>query len=428
MGSLVQDLRFSVRALRNAPLFTAVALLSLALGIGANTAIFTLIHQIILQPLPVERPEQLVNLAGRGKHYGGNNGPDKLSFPMYQDIRDKNQVFSGMFCSRDHTVSLTFAGRTELVGAEFVSGNYFPALGIGPAAGRVFSASDDLPQGGHPLAVLSYRYWKTRFGGDRSIIGRRLVVNGFPLTVIGVSQDGFDGIRPGYSPQLRIPVTMYDYLPPGPFPRLNERRQRWLDVFGRLRPGVTRERAEAALQPLFHQILHMEVQQEAFAKASPEVRAEFLKMWMEAMPASRGRSDLRKEYSKALLALMAIVALVLLIACSNLANLLLARAASRQKEIAVRLAMGAGRGRLVRLLLTESLLLSAAGGVLGLALAVLVDKALMTFLPARFAALSLSSAPDWTVLGFASLVSILAACCSASRPRSSPRARSLPTP
>src|SRR5215470_10094083 len=167
MAAILQDFLYSLRTLRKSPVFLSVAVLSLAFGIGANTAIFTLIHQLILQPLPVKHPEQLVMLAGRGKHYGGNNGFDRLSYPMYQEIRDKNQVFSGMFCTYPATVSASFEGRTELIGADFVSGNYFPVLRIGAAVGRVFAPSDDLHQGAHPLAVLSNGYWRTRFGADR---------------------------------------------------------------------------------------------------------------------------------------------------------------------------------------------------------------------------------------------------------------------
>ncbi|HYW48584.1 MAG TPA: ABC transporter permease [Bryobacteraceae bacterium] len=403
-----QDLRFALRTVRKSPLFSAVAVLSLALGIGANTAIFTLIHQLILQPLPVKNPEQLVMLAGRGRHYGGNNGRNKLAYPMYQDIRDRNQVFSGMFCAYDTTVSLAFEGKTELVTGEFVSGNYFPVLGVGAAMGRVFTASDDLMQGGHPLAVLSYGYWRTRFSGDRGILGKKIIVNGYPLTVVGVSQAGFDGIQPGFAPQIRIPVTMVDELPRTNFQRLNERRFRWTMVFGRLKPGMTLTSAQAGLQPLFHRIIGMEVQQEAFAKASPLVKQEFLKMWMEVMPGSKGRSQLRDRFEKPLVALMAIVALVLLIACSNLANLLIARASTRQKEIAVRLALGASRGSLIRQLLVESLVISAAGGVLGVLLAIVIDRALIGFIPTGSTPLSLSSSPDWTVLGFAAAVSCVA--------------------
>jgi predicted permease len=408
MGALLKDLRYSLRSLRKSPVFLAVAVASLALGIGANTAIFTLIHELILQPLPVRNPEQLVMLAGRGEHYGGNNGPDKLSYPMYAEIRDKNQVFSGMFCTFPTTVSASFAGRTELIGADFVSGNYFPVLGIGAAVGRVFTASDDLYQGAHPLAVLSYGYWRARFASDPRIVGKQIEVNGRSLTIIGVSQAGFDGVEPGRAPQIRIPVTMADDLPRTNYPRLSNDRFRWAEVFGRLKPGMSIEKAQAGLQPLFHQIIDREVTEKAFAHVEPIVKDKFLHMWMEVMPGSKGRSNLRRIYSKPLFALMGVVGLVLLIACSNLANLLIARASARQKEIAVRLALGAGRGRLIRQLLAESLLLSAVGGAMGVALAIGIDQALIDFLPASHTPRSLTSTPDWTVLGFTFALSLFA--------------------
>jgi predicted permease len=359
MSTFVRDLRYAIRVLRRSPLFAGVAVLSLALGIGANAAIFTLINQLILQQLPVRHPEQLVLLTARGKHYGSNNGPNALSYPMYQDFRDRNQVFSGMFARHGATFSLTFEGRTELAAGELVSGNYFPVLGVGAALGRVFTASDDLVQGANPVAVLSYRYWKARFNGDRGVVGRRIVIDGYPFTIIGVSAPAFDGIAPGYSPQIRVPLTMNDVFSEQ-FKQLNDRRRRFIQVFGRLRPGVTMDQARASLQPLFHQIVNMEVRMPAFAKASNYSKSEFLRMWMDTLPASKGRSQLREQFSKPLLALMAIVALVLLIACSNLANLLIARASSRQKEIALRLALGAGRSRLIRQLLVESVLLAAS--------------------------------------------------------------------
>jgi predicted permease len=390
------------------PVFLAVAVLSLALGIGANTAIFSLINQLILQPLPVRDPEQLVMLAGRGEHYGGNNGRDRISYPMYAQIRDKNQVFSGMFCTFPTAVSVTTGGHTDLVGADLVSGNYFPVLGVGAAVGRVFTASDDLIQGAHPLAVLSYGYWRARFAADPSIVGKQISVNGRSLTIIGVSQAGFDGVEPGRAPQIRIPITMKDALPSTDFPRLSNDRFRWTEVFGRLKPGVTLEKAQAGLQPLFHQILDQEVTEKPFAKTAPFVKQQFLKMWMEVMPGSKGRSNLRRTYSTPLFALMAITGLVLLIACSNLANLLIARASARQKEIAVRLALGAGRGRLIRQLLVESFLLASVGGALGVGLAVVLDRALLDFLPSGRTPLSISPTPDWTVLAFTFAISLLA--------------------
>src|ERR1051326_895460 len=188
MSLALQNLRYALRTLRKSPLFTTVAVLSLALGIGANTAIFTLINQLILQLLPVKHPEELVLLTARGSHYGSNTGGNALSYPMYQDFRDKNQVFAAMFCRFGMSMSLGFEEKTEMVSGEMVSGNYFPVLGVGAALGRVFTASDDLYQGGHPLAVLSYGYWQSRFSGDRDVIGRRITVNGYPLTIVGVSQ------------------------------------------------------------------------------------------------------------------------------------------------------------------------------------------------------------------------------------------------
>jgi predicted permease len=406
MGNFVQDLRYAVRTLRKAPLFTSVAVLSLALGIGANTAIFTLVNQLILQLLPVRDPEQLVLLTARGPHYGSNTGSNSISYPMYQDFRGKNEVFQGMFCRYGSAFSLTYEGRTELISGELVSGNYFPVLGVGAALGRVFTAQDDLIQGGHPIAVLSYGYWKTRFAGDPGVIGRKIVVNGYPLTIVGVSRQGFDGVEPGYSSQVRVPMMMKQELTDR-FYTLNNRRGRFAQVFGRLKPGVTLEQAKAGLQPLFHQILQMEVQDKDFAKATEHTRQQFLKMWMDVLPAANGRSALRQQFTNPLLALMGIVALVLLIACSNVANLLIARATARQKEIAVRLALGAGRGRLILQLLEESLLLSLTGGILGIGLAIAIDRALIGFLPQGVSPLTLTATPDWRVLGFTLLISVL---------------------
>jgi predicted permease len=406
MSTFARDLRYALRVLRRSPLFTGVAILSLALGIGANAAIFTLINQLILQPLPVKHPEQLVLLTARGRHYGSNQGSNALSYPMYTDFRDKNQVFSGMFARHATTFSLMSEGHTELAAGEFVTGNYFPVLGVGAALGRVITASDDLVQGANPVAVLSYRYWKTRFSGDAGVLGRKIVIDGYPFTIVGVSAETFDGIAPGFSPQIRIPMTMFDVFS-DQYKQLNERRRRFIQVFGRLKPGVSIDQAKAGLQPLFHQITGMEVKQAAFAKADAYSKEQFLRMWMDTLPASKGKSQLREQFQAPLLALMAIVALVLLIACSNLANLLIARASSRQKEIALRLALGASRARLIRQLLVESVLLSGIGGLAGLGLAVLIDQSLIAFLPPRTTPLTLSGTPDLTVLAFTVVVSLV---------------------
>ncbi len=382
-------------------------MLSLALGIGANTAIFTLVDQVLLRLLPVKNPEQLVLLRGRGNHYGSNNGRYKLSFPMYEDFRDHNEVFSGMFCRWDTAFSISADGKTERVYGEAVSGTFFPVLGVGAALGRVLTPDDDRTPGGHPVAVISYRYWLARFGSDPGVIGKKIMINGYPFTIIGVSQAGFEGLDPTVSPSVRVPVMMKAQLDPQGFYNLKDRRGRWVNVFGRMKPGVTMAQAKAALQPFFHQMLEMEVQQKEFARAAPETKERFLKMYVDLIPASKGDSPLRDQFSNPLLVLTAIVATVLLIACANVANLLIARATARQKEIAVRLALGASRGRIVSQLLVESVLLALMGGALGLVFAVVIDRALIAFVPRSSASIAITTAPDWRILAFSFAISIL---------------------
>ncbi len=324
---------------------------------------------------------------------------------MYQDFRDQNSVFSEMMCRYSIPVTVGVSSHTEVVNGELVSGNYFHLLGIGPAIGRVFTAQDDLHAGAHPYAVLSYAYWKSNFAGDPHVIGRVIRVNNYPLTIVGVSQRGFDGVEPGLPNQIRIPITMAADVRPG-FRNMYDRRQRWVNVFGRLKPGMTIEQAKAGMQPLFHQIISMEVLQPAFRKATPYDKSEFLRMWLDVMPGSQGNTALRRTYEKPLWVLMGVVGLVLLIACANLASLLTARAASRQKEIAIRLALGSSRIRLIRQLLTESILLAMAGGIAGIGLAVPMLKALVAFLPANISGYTISSVPDYRMLGFTLALSL----------------------
>ncbi len=409
MGHLAHDLRFAFRTFRKSPVFLAVAVLSLALGIGANTAIFTLVDQLLLRLLPVKDPKQLVLFWSHGPHYGSNMGIHKLSYPMYEDFRDHNQAFNGVFCLYGTTLSVSADGKTERVDGELVSGTYFPVLGVGAALGRVFTPADDRTPGGHPYAVISYRYWQSRFGGSREVIGKKLLVDGYPLTIVGVSQAGFDGTDPGSAPQIRVPIMMHAQLNPqlGEFYSLKNRRARWVNVFGRLKPDVSMKQAKASLQPFFHQMLDMEVQQKEFAHAAPETKKAFLTMTIDLVPAATGDSGLRRQFASPLLVLTALVGLVLLIACANVANLQIARATARQKEVAIRLAMGAGRGRIISQLLVESLLLSLAGGAAGMVLAVWIDRALLRFLPSGDSPLTLSTTPDWRILAFTLGISIL---------------------
>jgi predicted permease len=408
MRSLGKDIQFALRAFRKSPVFTAVALLSLALGIGANTAIFTLLDQVLLRLMPVKNPQELVLLHMEGFHYGNNWGSNALSYPLYRDFKADNSVFAGMFCRFEAVFSLGFNGQVERARGELVSGTYFPVLGVGAAVGRTFTPDDDRVPGGHPVAMLSYAYWQSRFAGDQSIIGKTVAVNGHNFTVVGVAQKGFNGVDLSDTSQVFVPIMMRPQLMPL-FETLdfNNRRTRWVNVFGRLKPGLSRQQAQASLQPYFHGRLEMEVKEQAFNKASAAVRARFLQNVIQVLPGAQGQPVFQGVVATPLWVLMALTGGVLAIACANVASLLVARAASRQKEIAIRLAMGAGRFRIIRQLLVESLLLSVAGGVLGLVLAIWTDRALLAFLPTETVALKLSTTPDLRILLFATAVSLL---------------------
>jgi predicted permease len=402
------DFKYALRTLRRSPGYMAVAAMTLALGIGANTAIFSLLDQILLRLLAVKNPEQLVLLTMRGHHYGSNWGGNAISHPMFRDFQAHNDVFSGMFCRFRDPVSLTFAGQSERVNAELVSGTYFSVLGVNTILGRAFTPEDDRVPLGHPLAMLTYDYWKRRFGGDPGIVGKNLIVNGHNVTVLGVVQPGFDGVELGYSTKVFIPIMMQDWIVVGNRKMLTDRRMRWVNAFGRLKPGVSITQAKASLEPFMHSMLEMEVKEAAFSHASAYDREQFLKSWMDVLPGSQGRSYTRRELSTPLWVLMATTGVVLLIACANLANLLLARATGRQKEIAVRLAIGASRGRIISQLLTETLSLAGLGGIAGLAIAFSADKALLRiYLPADSTDLNISTLPDFRILVFTLGVTVL---------------------
>src|SRR5450759_5122745 len=407
MARFLFDLRFALRSLRRSPLFTLVAVASLALGIGANTAIFTLIDQLMLRLLPVARPEQLVMIWSTGPHMGSNRGPRMASYPMYQDFQKQAQAFSSVFCRFGTAVSLSFSGQTERVDAELVSGNYFQTLGVRPAIGRVFSPEeDDRVYKGHPSVVLSHEYWVTRFAADRNIVGRKLLVDNYPMTIVGVSAPGFTGLDPARQTQVRIPIQMKPLMTPG-WDDIGDRRSQWIEVFARMKPGFTVNSAQASLQPLFIQILREELTQPQLKDISAYNRNRFLERKIHVDPAANGFSEMRHNYSTALTVLMCMVALVLLIACFNVANLMIARAISRQKEVAVRLAVGASRWQLLRQLFIESLVLSLAGGAAGLFLSVAIIRGLLHFLPGDTSTLMLRAAPDLRILAFNGALALL---------------------
>ncbi len=408
LENLLQDGSYALRQFRKSPLFAVTSILTLALGIGANTAIFTLVDQLILRLLPVKDPQQVVALAAKGDYYGDNMGRNVLSYTMYQTIRGRNQVFSQMMCRRPVPFTAMVHSESDVLSGELVSGNYFPLLGIKAAVGRVFDSNDDLHPSANPVGVLSYAYWKSRFAASGQIIGRTLLINNYPLTIVGIAQPGFNGLEPGLPTQLFVPIMMTPALfPQNDFSRMFDSRLRWVNVYGRLKAGATIEHAKAGLQPLFHQMLQAEVLEAGFEHATPYDKRQFLKMWLDVIPGGQGNTQLRQQYERPLWVLMGITGFVLLIACANLASLLAARAVVRQKEIAVRLAIGSSRARIIQQLVTESLLLALAGGLAGIGLAVAMVKSLLTFLPENPAGYAISSFPDLRILSFALGLSLL---------------------
>jgi putative ABC transport system permease protein len=400
--SLVRDFRYGVRTLAKNPAFTLIAMATLALGIGANTAMFSLLDQVVLRLLPVRDPERIVIVRETGNHYGNSFGPNTISWPMFEDLRDNNQAFSEMFCRFPATVTIGYDDRAAQISAELVSGSYFPTLGVGAALGRTIAPDDDAVPDSQPVVVLSDSFWRTYFDGDPTIVGRTIALNRYAMTVIGVAQPGFDGVELGAPAKVFVPIMMKTEMTPrSDGLKDRPRRLSWVTAYGRLKPGVSVQQAQASLQPLLHSILEMEAQQPEFTRnATASDRQLFLRNRVELLPGSD--NELREFMRKPLWLLVALTGAVLLLACANLANLLLARATAREREFAVRLAVGAGRARIVRQLLTETLLLSTAGAVVGLALAFLTDRILLRiYLPADAAAEFLvSPIPDGRVLAF----------------------------
>jgi predicted permease len=402
MDRLGQDVRHALRLLRKTPGFSFVVIATLALGIGANTAIFSLLDQVLVRLLPVKDPEALVLLHGPGPNSGMFESSSSVvapfSHPMFLDFRDRNAVFSAVAARFPLSLDVAERGGTETAEASLVSGTYFETLGVGAALGRVLARADDETPGAHPVAVLSHGYWQRRFGGDPGIVGRTIQVNGHPLTIVGVSAAGFHGAQIGRSDELFVPLAMKAQMTPT-WNGLGDRRVMWLEVFARLEDGVSREQAEAGLAVLYRQVLEAELRE--MPARSEKFRKDFVSKKLVLLPGAQGLPELQRQLETPLVVLMSMVGLVVLIACANVANLLLARASARQREIAVRLAIGAGRRHLVRQLLVESLTVSLLGALAGLPLAALTTGVLLRALPFEGVALTLSSDPDGRVVLFA---------------------------
>ncbi len=408
MSHLSGDLRYAWRSLRKAPLFAAVAIASIALGVGANTAVFTLLDQVVLRLLPVTRPGEIVQVS-QSSFYGGKSGDgSEMAYPFYRDLQEHNPVFSGMFAEATMPVQVKIGNAASRVNGELVSGSFFPVLGVQPALGRVLTADDDRVPGGHPVAVLGYAFWQGRFGGNPNVIGQALDLNGHAFTIVGVAQAGFDGLEVGIPVQVFVPIQMEPQLGPA-WMKLEDRGFGWVRAFGRLKPGMTPEQAQVGMQPTYKSLLKTDAQESGFTHAAAEAKTEYLNSQLRVTPASRGRDGLRGFVEKPLWVLMAVVVGVLLIACANVANLLLARGSARQREVALRLALGASRSRIVSQLLVESLLLATAGCLAGLLIATWGATFLLQFFSDPDNTLTVSASPDARILAFTVAVSVLAA-------------------
>lgn len=396
METLRQDIRYALRGLRRAPGFTTVAMLTLALGIGVNSAIFSIVNAVLFRPLPVERPEELVNIYG---HTATSSTHDTHSWPNYLDYREQNTTLTGLVAYANFFAHASFEGSSDLVVGELVTDNYFSTLGIRPAVGRSFSADDFVGTGASTVAILSHGMWQTRFGGDRNVIGRQFRMNGRPYTVIGVAPPSFGGMVPAVTAQMWVPITMAEQVEPLGNQRISgrstgetrfeQRGRHWLSFKGRMKPGVTPAQVRSEFETMAARL----------AVAWPGTNA-LERVAVVPTVDVRVNPDADKAIAPVGFVLVGAVSLVLIVACGNLANLMLARAAGRRREISLRLALGAGRSRLLRQLVTESMVLAMAGGLVALPVSAGLSALIAGVRPPLPIELGLQIGPDWRVLAF----------------------------
>ena len=408
MQTLWQDIRFGLRVLAKNPGFTIIAVITLALGIGANTAIFSLMNQVLLRRLPVRNPSELVVLHNPGPKTGrvNSDGDDSESFsyPMYKGLRDGAASAIALIARSSSDASLASEGQTERGRLELVTGNYFDVLGVTPAIGRVFRPDDDKNKGGDQLAVLSYNYWTRHFGADPNVLNKTILVNNIPMTIVGVSRNGFTGVQVGLSPDVFVPMSMAKQMTFDDG-ALDEWKDYWIKVLGRRAPGVSDTAARQALNDAYHPLLEENLTK--ITGFNDQKRQAFLAKQIVVEPGARGRNVAQRDSGPPLLVLFAMVALVLLIACTNVANLFLARGASRQREFAIRSAMGATRSRLVRQLVIESLLCAVGGGIVGIAIGSWLIAELVPIIAANASINDLKAQLDSTVLFYALAATLL---------------------
>jgi len=405
MSALWKDFRYSLRQLGNSPAFTLIAILTLALGIGANTAIFQLIDAIRLRSIPVKKPEELATVRIADRHWGSgqfSSQYSQLTFPMWEQIRDRQQGFAQIAVWSNQLFNLATGGEVHYAKALRVSGDFFHVLGVEPLMGRLLGPTDDQPGCGIGGANISFAFWQRNFGGDPGIVGKRLTLDGNSFEIVGVTPPGFNGISVGDTFDIAVPICIEPIVSPRNN-RLTIRHAWWLASIGRLKPGWTIARANVQMNAVTSSIL----QETIPPFYDSEKTKKYLEYKLGVFSASTGFSSLRQDSETPLFLLLGISGLVLVIACANLANLMLARAGAREQQITIRLALGATRGRMIRELLSESVVLAAAGSICGLFLAYVISRMLVAFISTADSQIFLNLGMDWRVLGFATALAVL---------------------